>query len=661
MLEITLRKAFYQMWLGSAAAAVILLSMILALASPLWAESDDATSAGCYCIGTVGNVNCDYRDQVTIGDVALLLDHLYISGVRLPNLQEANINGDPDGEITLGDVSWLLDHLFISGVALPDCPSPYNTPPETRILGFIEGLPFINSVEPSSPVAGVRLRWSGRDAVDHPYRDPEFEFEYRVYGPYSDSLLELATDNFVISVFRHNDGRMFRFGQGPTGFFEVCDTIWLPGGTREILCDTTYIDTIQSSNVYGTLDTLFDFEHPDFVGHPDLNRLAIISGNAGDAWITAERDSLYNLFASLPSDTTLQMNFIFTVRARETENPEAVDPTPAFATLSVFDPKHERDVLVMNWVGSAMENRALEPAIEAFWSGAIDSWATNNGLGEVIDFDFPRDLTHISDYSGSTQALGLALKYKIMINIQDACVSGGWAAQGGSFLDVVTAMLDGTNVWVAARVPVDNGYLGQDRSPPQIVVTSDLYWYFFGVDRYYFPGWSYPFYRGSDGYGYGLPRSEDFVGASASYPATWPDLSIDTAFLHSRYKWEGSIDPLVRPFQPFFPELGALPQVGWVEVSEEVEILYRYVSLYGEEEHPFDTARHYHDQPVMHRLEREDYRTVHSLFTPQALEETTGQQMVDSVLNWLYYRPPPGRVSDLPIGIAESLSKRGAR
>jgi hypothetical protein len=78
-------------------------------------------SRGCLCRDAVGNINCDYADLVTLGDVALLVDHLFISGVHLPNLEEANASGDAEGVIDTADVAILLDHLFISQKALPDC------------------------------------------------------------------------------------------------------------------------------------------------------------------------------------------------------------------------------------------------------------------------------------------------------------------------------------------------------------------------------------------------------------------------------------------------------------------------------------------------------------------------------------------------------------
>ena len=77
-------------------------------------------------MGTTGNVNCDPLDEVTIGDVATLIDHLFISGLDLCSLEEADTNQSGGAiptydDITISDISLLIDHLFISGVPLPDC------------------------------------------------------------------------------------------------------------------------------------------------------------------------------------------------------------------------------------------------------------------------------------------------------------------------------------------------------------------------------------------------------------------------------------------------------------------------------------------------------------------------------------------------------------
>jgi hypothetical protein len=118
-------------------------------------------------------------------------------------------------------------------------------------------------------------------------------------------------------------------------------------------------------------------------------------------------------------------------------------------------------------------------------------------------------------------------------------------------------------------------------------------------------------------------------------PNQWPDLAIDTAFLHRRYQWNGSIDPLRPPFRPWMPQLGALPQVGWVVRTFDTEVMYLFRSLYGQE-HAILSELSFHGRPVCIRLNRGLFRTVHTLFSPMALQTGTGQVFVNGVLSWLY-------------------------
>jgi hypothetical protein len=79
---------------------------------------------GC-CVGVVGDVNGDGLAEPTLGDIAKLIDALFISMnvEELPCLAEADVNqsggATPAVEaISLGDVMILIDYLFITGESL---------------------------------------------------------------------------------------------------------------------------------------------------------------------------------------------------------------------------------------------------------------------------------------------------------------------------------------------------------------------------------------------------------------------------------------------------------------------------------------------------------------------------------------------------------------
>jgi hypothetical protein len=88
------------------------------------------SGTGCDCCeGRVGDANHSGEDEPTISDVAILVDHLFISRPGFDCYREADINQsgglDPyTDDITISDVSMLIDYLFITGqqgTTLPEC------------------------------------------------------------------------------------------------------------------------------------------------------------------------------------------------------------------------------------------------------------------------------------------------------------------------------------------------------------------------------------------------------------------------------------------------------------------------------------------------------------------------------------------------------------
>ena len=89
----------------------------------------DAT-ASC-CVGRVGDANSSGDDEPTIGDISVLIDAKFITGVCtgiITCFTEADVNQTggvtADCEaLTIGDISVLIDYLFITGpsLGLPNC------------------------------------------------------------------------------------------------------------------------------------------------------------------------------------------------------------------------------------------------------------------------------------------------------------------------------------------------------------------------------------------------------------------------------------------------------------------------------------------------------------------------------------------------------------
>jgi hypothetical protein len=76
---------------------------------------------GC-CFGeSIGNIDMSPDGLVTMGDLTVLIDHLFISLTPLACPTAANVDQSPDGLITMGDMTVLIDHLFIYLSTLPSC------------------------------------------------------------------------------------------------------------------------------------------------------------------------------------------------------------------------------------------------------------------------------------------------------------------------------------------------------------------------------------------------------------------------------------------------------------------------------------------------------------------------------------------------------------
>ncbi|MEW5796843.1 MAG: S8 family serine peptidase [Candidatus Zixiibacteriota bacterium] len=78
------------------------------------------------CQGIVGDANGDLAYEPTIGDITMLISHLFITGVPLDCYLEADANQSggltaTSEDITIGDVTVLVDYLFVTGTAIPEC------------------------------------------------------------------------------------------------------------------------------------------------------------------------------------------------------------------------------------------------------------------------------------------------------------------------------------------------------------------------------------------------------------------------------------------------------------------------------------------------------------------------------------------------------------
>ena len=78
------------------------------------------TSESC-CRGMTGNVNNDAGDQVSLTDLTLLVNNLFVTFEPVDCRPEANTSGDAACALTLTDLTQLVNYLFVTFSPLADC------------------------------------------------------------------------------------------------------------------------------------------------------------------------------------------------------------------------------------------------------------------------------------------------------------------------------------------------------------------------------------------------------------------------------------------------------------------------------------------------------------------------------------------------------------
>ncbi|MBU0985354.1 MAG: hypothetical protein KKA42_15885 [candidate division Zixibacteria bacterium] len=604
------------------------LTLLLLCSGPLQAGDSAAptTPLGCYCTGPVGNVDCDYEDRVDIADLQLLIDHLFIDFTPLPNRYEANIDADPMLVVDIADLTRLIEHLFILDQDLPACPEPVNHPPVTAVAPvsnylthFAPSAFFVDASGPRGPAHGVKMSWSASDTLDHGDVPPEHSFQWRLYGPYTDEEFDDLTSRFVEPVFVSAEGMVYPLGEGIA--LTVCDTVIVSSDYDSVglavMCDTLLLDTISVGNRWGTVREWLRIDDEEFVSS-SLDRISSSSLLATEAqWTTSLSDTMYNVFGfEEPSSVTRDGWFVFWVQARDAEDSTLCDPVPAWVRCNVVDPRFERDVL-------AIDTRLYDHAqawAKPFWQQTIQLWAgTRPDDGIVFDTtcDYMRAYTNLHN----PDILRQMLSHKILVLLKDNMTRGVTSDfYGNFFVNSVYCALDaGVSAWSAMRFPALRDPLSE-HSDWSVIIPPPAYPFYWGVDTLRYSMWHV--------FAFADPsprRTEEFVGLMRAENTTWPEATLDTARLHGFYA------DVAYAGLPWIDSLPALPEVNWFNPVPEAEVIYVYRSLYGEA-----SPLGYHGKPVMVRLERERFRTIHSLFTPVPLEVVDGQTIVNRALDWLY-------------------------
>jgi hypothetical protein len=525
-------------------------------------------------------------------------------------------------------------------------------PPETEIFAIGEGItPFVNAVERGGASTGVFLRWRGSDPIDYPKDPPPLEFEWRLFGPYGgegEPTVAEFYENFRIDVFLTREGKRYRNGE----YIYTCDTTI----AEEIVieCDSFLVDKNNNAAMdaiydnfgtdYGRWKQFLRINDADFASS-EFNVIAARSsrGNPAlpeDQWVMATADTIYNVFRDYPTDETIRRDFIFWVRCRD--DAFVVDLAPPFIDFPVVEPRHERDVLVIDFSLAGPASPRYPAVGRAYWRQWIDTWGEKRmaAIGRPDSTFQYDDTTAVGttegiyrDFIVANQMLSQApislesvLQHKVVVLVNDGVYRAGLhnPQYRGQVASVWRGIDAGVNAWLTMRATTIGGAFTS--SAFGVPVSLNYIWYF-GVSGTNFSGWMC--HAGTIACG-DTVRIEDFVGTYSLKPDVWPELDVDDSLHRVRYDW----NPQAQFGLGYDSTLPAVPEVGWSIRVFGTDPIYLYKSLYGPN-HPLGGNYVFEGAPVAHTFDRGFFRTINMNFTLTAIKQEQADSVVAVALNWL--------------------------
>ncbi|UCG60729.1 MAG: hypothetical protein JSV52_10375 [Candidatus Zixiibacteriota bacterium] len=531
------------------------------------------------------------------------------------------------------------------------CLNRNDHPPDTRIINTIKNdTPYVNAPGPGGIVTGIKLSWDGTDVRDYDEQGlvaPPFEYEWRLFGPYTagdSSEIFDAISGLVRVVWVTDDAEIYYCGQSA----EFCDSHLVEDESIywEVECTTVVFecgdDTTGTNTILGfRRDFLLDISDTSSSFFGD-DWLVDRSWDGIDTWIYDMADTIYDVYHMIDpvdrGDSTITRSFIFWIRSRD--DASVPDLTPAFAVFPVIDPMYERDILVLDFTntfdpGYGQINMDSTVSMrKAIFKRFIDGWNDTRAPSEQIDFDttgLQRDYLVGVDYNVNPLPLPKLLQYKLLILYSDH-VRMSFFMSGTSVKHnrVFTAIDAGINAWVTQRGLIYGSLMPQPTNPATIPSTISHY---FGVEGIFYSSWA-AFLQGSNSFMPEEIRMEDFIGAYTMDESQWPNIDVDTNLLHRRLTWWEDVNPIVKDC-PWVADTAALPEVNWCKRRYGTEVMYLYKSMYGPN-HFLGYPYTIDGTPVAHRLQTNLFRTVWFQFSPSCIKEDQMQLLTNSVLDWLY-------------------------
>jgi len=565
--------------------------------------------------------------------------------------------------------------------------------PSTRINYYSLNSPFINAASSEGIIPGIQIRWSATDPVDYPRDAPPFEYRWRFYGPYDSLEMVNIIDNYQQAFFVDANGDYYLEGDTLARMISadtaINTTVTPPETTITPIYEYIPINTdeLGVNNPYGTWDTLIlgVYDEIDSTALPEdslyrLSSLPLVDTSSylvekSDGWLyDVEMATIYNAFRKDPSpaetlSVTRQRYFFFTCQARD--DSKVPDNAPDFRWVNVLEPKHERDILLLDFTfyktaGALWAmNRPTHDlndsmTLKNVYGGLANSWKPG-----CFDMDniWPEDpLTRINyddylttqDYFAPTSlkdkvSLGIpnvsiidVFRHKVLILTKDDTgteIGFDIAADPSSNQDyivtfVVSGLSSGMSAWSLMRNPF---YLAKDSPFLYYPDIPSPYQTFFGLDNYRYTGWVGFIMASFTNPAYYI-RFEDFIGAEVidnAYdlfddPSVF-NFAIDSALLKNRYNWNAA-------FYPWMDTLWALPEVGYLSKNSTAKPLYEFRSLYADNENGngFEVNN---GRVVAIAKKSQLYRTMHFSFNLLAIDSITAQAIFNESMNWLSVQP----------------------
>jgi len=295
--------------------------------------------------------------------------------------------------------------------------------PETRLFNLALD-PYVNFLAPiltpdGQSLGGVPVSWIGTDSLDYLGEQPALEYEWRLYGPFSEAESLRVISTFINKVFRTNEvvlkigdtvfDTIYDFSLADTN---IDSTVVPPETTITVHIadyDTIPVQLANDARLrpYGVFDTLLNLDSMAAAGFANRISLSSFNDTTQEVWVNQTDKVLFDLFGNDnvtpggPADTTRENTFIFWVRSRD--DATVMDPTPGFVHFNSIEARNERDLMVIDFgtvSGSTNINGQFMSCAtpfrdpsgldtnKHFMSNYVSRWAGSSSVGGNASFMF---------------------------------------------------------------------------------------------------------------------------------------------------------------------------------------------------------------------------------------------------------------------------------